>query len=96
MIRLHVGSTEYLTISVLFSEIDFTILSQAVASLRDVRLFAGSASQASSRGSSTLDNVVYTSLMHGHPPGCAKWGKPRKGSSVECAAGASCRKMAVC
>ncbi len=36
---------------------------------------------------STLDNVVYTSLLHARPSGRAKWGKPGKGSSVGCAAG---------
>ncbi len=42
---------------------------QALTLLRDVGLLAGSASRAGSRGLSTMDNAVYTSLLHARPSG---------------------------
>ncbi len=72
----------------LCAKVGETIRRQAVPLLRDVRLLAGLASRAGNRGLSTLDNVLYTSLLHARPSGRAKIEyNPGKGSSVGCAAG---------
>ncbi len=67
-------------------KMDETIRRQSVAIFR----------RAGSRGLSTLDQVVYSSLMRAHPPGCAKMEEtPRKGSSIGCAAGGLAPEMVV-